>query len=379
MLLNKFLDTDKNISFYLPKVSSNQVPSNSGMLMLGIYRDVLPKVRKYLEFWQQEAEQIPNGQLRFQALLSIQTKTFHCEGGSIYGLLAKDEIESTIRFIIAYQTICDYLDNLCDRSTSLDPEDFRSLHQACLHALTPGAEGINYYQFRQEQDDGGYLLKLVKTCQSVLQQLPSYPIIALQLHELADYYCNLQVHKHVKVEERVPRLKAWFTEQCRQIPEMKWYEFSACTGSTLGIFCLIAYACDPNCSQELAIKVKNSYFPWVQGLHILLDYFIDQEEDSIGGDLNFCTYYDSEQEIAERLVYFLSQADSSVAQLPHKNFHRMINRALLGVYLADQKVNQQKDVRKIARQILSSCGGSALFFLWNGLIMARIRYQQIFV
>jgi tetraprenyl-beta-curcumene synthase len=57
----------------------------------------------------------------------------------------------------------------------------------------------------------------------------------------------------------------------------------------------------------------------------------------------------------------------------------MINRALLGVYLADQKVNQQRDVRKIARQILSSCGGSALFFLWNGLIMARIRYQQIFV
>ena len=117
----------------------------------------------------------------------------------------------------------------------------------------------------------------------------------------------------------------------------------------------------------------------MQGLHILLDYFIDQEEDRIGGDLNFCTYYKSEQEITERFLYFLKNADKAVSQLPDQHFHRMINRALLGVYLADKKVNQQRDVRKTARQILRSCGGSSLFFLWNAIIMARIRYQQIFV
>lgn len=251
LLNNKLNDTNKNISYPIQKHSSIQVPSGSGMLMFKIYRDVLPKVRKCLKFWKNEAEQIPNHELRKQALLSIETKAFHCEGGSIYGLLAKGEIEQTIRFIVAYQTISDYLDNLCDRSTSQDPEDFRTLHQACLDALTPNAECINYYQFRQEQDDGGYLIKLVKTCQNVLKRLPSYQIVAPYLYELADYYCNLQVHKHVKVEERVPRLKAWFEEHRHKIPQMKWYEFSACTGSTLGIFCLIAYASDPNCSKRL--------------------------------------------------------------------------------------------------------------------------------
>lgn len=361
------------------KASSIQVPSGCGILMLRIYRDVLPKVRKYLELWKQEAEQIPDLELRQQALLSIKSKTFHCEGGSIYGLLAKENIEPTIRFIVAYQTISDYLDNLCDRSTSLDPEDFRSLHQACSDALKPNAECVDYYQFHPEKNDGGYLIKLVKTCQNILINLPSYAIIAPCLHELADYYCDLQVHKHVKIQERIPRLKAWFEKHRYQIPEMKWYEFSACTGSTLGIFCLIAYGWDRNLSKELAIKVKNSYFPWVQGLHILLDYFIDQEEDRIGGDLNFCTYYNSQQEIIERFVYFLKKADQAVSQLPDRHFHRMINRALLGVYLADKKVNEQIDVRKTAKQILRLCGGSSLFFLWNGLVMARIRYQQIFV
>lgn len=66
------------------KASSMQVPSGCGILMLRIYRDVLPKVRKYLEFWQKEADQIPDLELRQQALLSIKSKTFHCEGGSIY-------------------------------------------------------------------------------------------------------------------------------------------------------------------------------------------------------------------------------------------------------------------------------------------------------
>ena len=208
LIKNKGNDTNKDVSYSLQKASAMQVPSNSGMLMLGIYREVLPRVRKYLQFWHKEAELIPDSELRKQALLSIKTKSFHCEGGSIYGLLAKEQIEPTIRFIVAYQTISDYLDNLCDRSTSLDPEDFCTLHQACLDALTPDAECINYYQLRQEQDDGGYLIKLVKTCQNVLKQLSSYQVIAPCLHELADYYCNLQVHKHVKVQERAPRLKA---------------------------------------------------------------------------------------------------------------------------------------------------------------------------
>ena len=89
-----------------------QVPSGAGMLMLRTYREVLPRVRKHLELWRQEAQIIPNSELRKQALLSIESKAFHCEGGAIYRLLAQDNIEPTIRFIIACQTICDYLDGL---------------------------------------------------------------------------------------------------------------------------------------------------------------------------------------------------------------------------------------------------------------------------
>jgi tetraprenyl-beta-curcumene synthase len=334
---------------------------------------VRPDVHRYLEEWKRCALNIPDPELRTQALMSIETKAFHCEGGAVYALLADTHYDDTIRFIIAYQTISDYLDNLCDRSTSLNPEDFRALHESMHHALTPGAPGIPYYRLRQEQNDGGYLSTLVKTCQDILAQLPTYEKIAPVLHELAGYYCNLQVYKHVRVDERIPRLKAWFDSQRDGLPDMKWYEFAACTGSTLGIFCLLAHAFRKDFTNGMVQQVKEAYFPWVQGLHILLDYLVDQEEDRHGGDLNFCSFYPDYEEMTERLTHFYTQADLSISNLPNAQFHRMINRGLLGMYLADRKVDRQKDVKKVAKKMIRLGGAVTLFFFVHCWVLRRLK------
>ena len=128
------------------------IPNHPWMLMLKVYQNVIPTVHQYLNRWNKLAEEIPDLELRKQALMSIRSKMFHCEGGGIYGLLAGDYWEEAIKFIVAYQTISDYLDNLCDRSTSLNPDDFRALHESIYHALTPDAECTNYYRFREEQN-----------------------------------------------------------------------------------------------------------------------------------------------------------------------------------------------------------------------------------
>jgi len=341
--------------------------------MVRAYGTVLPAVHRYLDGWKRRAERIPDPELRRQALLSIRTKTFHCEGGSAYGLLAGKGCSETIRFIVAYQTISDYLDNLCDRSTSLDPSDFGALHEAMLHALTPGAVHSNYYRFRDEQEDGGYLEALVETCQGILEILPSYEAIAPYAKELANRYCELQVHKHVAKEERVPRLVEWFEAHRKALPEISWFEFSASCGSTLGVFCLVASAFHDRCSPDLAARIREAYFPWVQGLHILLDYFIDQEEDRVGGDLNFCAYYQDKEEMLRRLEHFLRQADRSIAGLPYAPFHRMVNRGLLAIYLSDRKVEQQEEVYEITHRILRRSGWMTKFFYLNGWLYRRIK------
>jgi len=348
------------------------IPTSPWTMMAKAFFNVLPDTHYCLNKWKNLAKQIPDTELRRQALMSIRTKTFHCEGGSAYGLLAGEKYKEAIRFIVAYQTISDYLDNLCDRSTSSDPADFRALHESMLHALTPGARCTSYYRFRDKQDDGGYLISLVTTCQNVLEKLPAYDKISPALHELAGYYCDLQVHKHVKEKDRVPRLENWFKAHQDDLPEMSWYEFSACCGSTLGIFCLVACAFHKQCSDDLVSRIKEAYFPWVQGFHILLDYFIDQEEDRIGGDLNFCSYYKDEEEMLRRLTYFFNQADISISGLPNPKFHRMVNRGLFAIYLSDKKVNRQETVHRIAKKMIRLGGWTTYFFYLNGWLYRRI-------
>ena len=116
------------------------------------------------------------------------------------------------------------------------------------------AEKENYYRYRKENDDGNYLYDLAATCREVLGNCKHYDFIKKELLELCRYYCDLQIHKHVNPEERVPRLRNWFEENKATIPEMEWYEFSACSGSTLGIFCLVSYAMNSEFKEEDARK-----------------------------------------------------------------------------------------------------------------------------
>ncbi|WP_214483699.1 tetraprenyl-beta-curcumene synthase family protein [Bacillus sp. SM2101] len=350
-----------------------KIPSEPVGLMKKVYKEVLPTVHHYLAYWRHKAENIPNKELRKQAIASINDKTFHCEGGSILALLAKEHLDDCIGFIVAYQTISDYLDNLCDRSTSLDPNDFRALHNSMPHALTIHSDKENYYRYRDEQADGGYLHDLVTTCQRILQKSKHYEQIAPYLLELSLYYCDLQVHKHVTIEERVPRLEKWFEDYESELPKMEWYEFSACSGSTLGIFCLVAYSFNDYFEEGMAQKIRNSYFPYIQGLHILLDYFIDQEEDRQGGDLNFCFYYQNQEEMIQRFIHFVEEADKNTAGLPDEKFHRLINRGLLGIYLSDEKVSKQKDVKQAAKKIIKLGGSISKFFYFNGRAYRRLQ------
>ncbi|SER99335.1 tetraprenyl-beta-curcumene synthase [Gracilibacillus ureilyticus] len=350
---------------------TSKIPANAPLLMKNVYQKIFPQVKKELNYWRQRAEDIPDTELRTQALASIRDKKFHCQGGSVYSVLAGESWKEAIRFIVAYQTISDYLDNLCDRSTSLDPDDFRLLHQSMEDALTPYNQVKNYYQLREEQDDGCYLTDLVKTCQNILKEIDNYHLIKQYLLELEALYSDLQVHKHVKHEERIPRLEKWFMAYQQKWPMLSWYEFSACTGSTLGIFCMISYALGESMTEDLANNIYDSYFPYLQGLHIMLDYFIDQEEDRMEGDLNFCNYYQNEQELEERLVYFVEQTNTQVKKLPDQTFHEMIQHGLVGLYLADPKVKRMDKAYQIAKRLIRVSGPKSQFFHWNIKIYNR--------
>jgi len=350
------------------------VPGNFATLTHIAMTRVLPAVHRFLAGWREKANKIPDPELRRQALMSIGNKTFHCEGGGIYTLLAGERAHETMRFIVAYQTISDYLDNLCDRGTSRDPEDFRTLHTALADALAPGAEPGDYYRFRAEKDDGGYLPALVRTCQNVLKDHPAYGSIAPLLQELAGYYRELQVHKHVAAAEVQPRLEAWFAGYRDAFPGIRWQEFCAASGSTLGVFSLVSQSWKNDLPDEVLRRIQEAYFPWVQGLHILLDYCVDREEDHLAGELNFCDHYRDDGEMAERFIHFFRASDRSLRELPDAAFQRMLLQGVLAVYLSDVKMSRQdRPTKRLARRLLNEGGPLAWFFFANCWVYRRIK------
>lgn len=342
-----------------------------------IARDVLPGVAVALSRWQRRAQAIPNVELRKQAWASISAKRFHAEGGGVFAALAPEWTDTLVPLIVALQTISDYLDNLCDRSVSMDEKDFRQLHKAMSDAVdgTPpmyvgsrnGEQSETsppYYDHHPNKDDGSYLRALVDECRHHIDKLPSYAIVRPYVLYLVELYSDLQVYKHGPVAGRRQTLERWFAEKGSHWSRLHWFEFAAATGSTLGMFALFTAATRTDLTDAEADAIVNSYFPWICGWHILLDYLIDQEEDIRGGDLNFVSFYDDGDHMRRRLVLFANKARSHARTLPDAAFHTTVVQGLPGLYLSDAKVGQQR-MQRLARTLLRASGpASFAYYVW---------------
>ena len=342
-----------------------RVPDGPLSLMTRVYKYVLPEVKNELDGWKSRAAAIPDPELRKQALASIASKQFHCQGGAVYAAGHLERRDVLIPLIVALQTISDYLDNLCDRSTSLDAADFRLLHRSMLDAVTPDAPLDNYYALRTEQDDGGYLHALVLRCRDAIGRLPSYRHVQRHVRDLVSLYGDLQVYKHIARDRREGELLAWWSRHSAAYPELLWNEFAAATGSTLGMFMLFLAASDDSLDGPAADGIRAAYFPSICGLHILLDYLIDQAEDEEGGDLNFCSYFADQDELNRRMERMVRAARAAADSLPFAAFHRMIVEGLVALYLSDPKVKRQRNVRATARVLMKGSPWTRLFFWLN--------------
>ncbi len=308
----------------------------------GILFGIYPEVEKELKKWEELARRCPDQKLQLLAVKSLKLKKFHCQGGCVFAVWAPKPYRAPlISGIVALQTISDYLDNLCDRAGLYDGAAFAALHRAFLDALNPGAKTGNYYSRYPYKQDGGYLNSLVQACQRAICALPNYDLVQEKVLTLAGLYCTLQVTKHLVPQEREKRLAAWLKPLLSQNRQLFWWELAAATGSTLGIYALLALAAGQPPSPDNIESITRAYFPWIGGLHILLDYFIDQAEDREGGDLNFVSYYSHPQQAKRRLRFFFEQSLRLAATLPDPAFHGLIVKGLPALYLSDPKESAQ--------------------------------------
>lgn len=339
------------------------LPMNRGRLIYYFVSKIFPLVKQELNQWQLLAAEIPETCLSQQARESIQSKAFHCLGGSIFALYPGVNKIEAIQFIVAYQTMSDYLDNLVDSLKVQDEMAFFQLHLAMHEALDPETDPSDYYLYYPYREDGGYLRRLVKTCQESLKKLPSYKLVQENAIALAKLYAYLQTYKHLALEEREEKMLNWIAQHLVNYPELTSWEFAAATGSTLGIFSLFALAFNPQLTARQVQQNSQAYFPWICGLHILLDYFIDLREDRETSQLNFVAYYEHTAQTFQRLHLFVENSLKQAACLEYPLFHRALVQGLLAMYLSDEK-GMDREICSITKQLLRECGLGVNLLYW---------------
>ncbi|WDL98212.1 tetraprenyl-beta-curcumene synthase family protein [Alicyclobacillus sp. ALC3] len=350
-------------------------PNQPSRFLYRLFRTVLPKARHALSHWTTEASRIPDTELRQQALASLRDKRFHADGGCVFAAAADNaQAEQIVEVIVALQTISDYLDNLCDRMNVLDERDFRQLHHAMRDAVRPNAPHQDYYALHPNTQDGGYLDALVDTCQVQLASMRRYPLIAPHVEWFVERYCELQQIKHIDPQNRHARLEAWAAAYGQEFPDIEWWEFAAATGSTLGMFALITASLTTQSDlAEDGRQIVQGYFPWICGLHILLDYVIDVEEDRREGDFNFILCYTSEKTAVDRLRVFASKSLTAAKHLGrHSAIHQHVVLGLIGMYLSDEKARRQP-IARAARRLVWSFGPTAWLYYAASVVYRVVR------
>jgi tetraprenyl-beta-curcumene synthase len=324
---------------------------------------VRPAVRRELARMQERARRIAEPGPRALALESIRSKQFHCEGGAV--LTGGDPL--LMRLVVAYQTLCDYLDSITDRGPAVSSDQIRRLHLSLVSALNPDEPEPSYWS-GHPWDDGGYAAWLVARCRQLVRELPGWPAVYARVRWLQDRYVDLQSLKHGPDQAvRALEQESWVRAHSRPEWDVRWWEWAAATGSTLGLFVLTAEARDHHPDARRLQDLLDAYFPWMGGLHILLDYFIDQDEDRAGGDFNFVTCYPSLEEAVDRISRLYRETLLRADRLRDAAFHRYVARGLLGFYLADRKV-AAGELTEPARRLLAAGGGIS----WGISALARV-------
>ncbi|MDE2481186.1 MAG: DUF2600 family protein [bacterium] len=318
--------------------------------LLRFLQAVVPRSAVALAEIRTRAAAIPDERLRREALASVDGKAFHVAGACILAtFLPSERARSYIDVVAPLETIYDYLDNLCDRHPEVRAEAYPVLHRAIADALDPGAAPRDYYALGPSGDDGGYLRELVLRTQTALRSVPHLDMLLPYFAEAAAFYGEMQTNKHYPPGERELRCVAWYDEHRARFADLDWHEFACAAGSQFQVYgpLYAAFADAPD-----AIRATyDGYFPYVSALHVLLDSFIDRDEDREHGELNFADVYPNARALRERALALREAALARFAPLAHARHHRFVLDVMTLFYLSHPKIESGRLERE-ARALL---------------------------
>ena len=346
------------------------------------WTSVFPCVCFYVARWRRRARRIPDPLLR-QLALDALDKRGNIEGAAAFAAFVPLAQRTNVtRATSTFQAAYNLLDMLGEQPSPDPVLDGRRLHEALVYAVTPrGAarplEGaptgplqgaparplqdttergpvvaLDWYEHHPQRSDGGYLDALIEECRDAFAALPSHLLAAPSAQAAAARIVAFQSLNLSKSQGEHTGLERWAREATPPGTGLQWWETAAAAGSSLGVHVLMAAAADPLLDADEVGAFARAYFPWIGGLHSLLDNLIDKHEDEAAGHRSLIEYYGPEQ-AAQRMRWIAEQALEKASELPHSRRHVVILAAMIGNYLATPEAHSA-ELKPIGDSVLAT-------------------------
>ena len=223
--------------------------------------------------------------------------------------------------------------------------------------VDPGVEALDWYEHHPQHADGGYLNKLLEDCREAFKSLPTYAIAAPAARAAAERIVAFQSLNMSETQGDHAALERWAHAATPAGTDLRWWETAAAAGSSLGVHALIAAAAEEDLDAHEAALLERAYFPWIGGLHSLLDNLIDKREDEAAGHRSLVEYYGPER-AAERMRWMAEQAGAVAAALPHSRRHTVVLAGMIGNYLSTPEAHSA-ELAPVSDAVLATTGGLA--------------------
>lgn len=333
----------------------SELPIVFAKAALTYWTAVFPRARAHVARWERLALRIPDPGLRRPVLAALREKRTNIEGAAAFATFAPKQMRARLTHALSsFQAAYNLLDMLGEQPSADPVADGRRLHEALLCALEPSAAPLDWYEHHPHQDDGGYLNSLLAECQQAVASLPSFGVAAPLAREAAARIVAFQSLNLSESQGDHAALEQWAHAATPAGSGLQWWETAAAAGSSLPVYALLAAAAEPHLDMREARAIERAYFPWIGGLHSLLDNLIDKHEDEAAGHRSLVEYY-GPQRAAQRMRWLTEQATDAARHLPRASGHEVILVGMIGSYLSVPEA-RTAELEPVASAVLGVAG-----------------------
>jgi tetraprenyl-beta-curcumene synthase len=317
--------------------------------------EIVPQARREIARIERLTETIPDAGLRAKAVHGLHAKGYHIAGACVFAtFLPEPQRDRFIKIVAPLETIYDFLDTVGDSDPVPDAAASRAMHAALADALDARRPVRPY--FSNGTDDCGFLARLVADVRAGLAGIAGLDSVGERFNAAAHLYAETQTLKHLPANERRAAMEDAFACDASRAG-ITWFEYAAAAGSQFHVYAPLFSLLAGNAAEARA--AYDAYFPHAAALHVLLDAFIDRDEDRAHGELNWVDCYGAVTEFDARVAQLAKQSGEDVSVLAAPSAHRFSLRLMLLFYLTHPKVWQQR-LQSHARRLLRLAGAEMI-------------------